>query len=256
MEGTNDIITSINKDGTFSYVNRALMEKLHYSESEIDTLSIGTIFFPGEQKKIKAIVTKDTHEIISDVQTIMVTKEGEMLHVEGAFSPFFEGGKKVSTIALFRDISKQKKMEEDLERERNQTEFLIDIMTHDLANIHQEIISMLDFLILNEDLPNETVGIIKEGISEIERATRLISSVRKISIVSKALPDLQCMDISLALLRGAIQARLAFPEKTLKLVTDVEHGEYFVVADEYLVDIFYSLLHNSLKHSKKKDVTI
>jgi signal transduction histidine kinase len=57
--------------------------------------------------------------------------------------------------------------------------------------------------------------------------------------------------------RSALQAtKQAFPKKTIRVDTNIHPDEYKVLADDFIIDLFYNLLHNAIKFDHKEKVDI
>ena len=257
IEGTNDLIHSIEPDGSFEFVNRAWLETLGYSEEDLKDISLKNILFPGHVKAHQDLISKVLKgEIRTNVEVILVTKSGDTRVMEGNLFPRKQNGHIVAATAFFRDITERKKTEEELAESKARNEFLVDLMVHDLMNINQEILSMLEILLMGPDTPPEQKGLIQEGLTELERASNLVSNVRKITQIYAKTPMTRLIDLYEVIASAARSADEAFPDKQLKLSTNLSFGQYSVMADRFLEDVFFSLFHNSMKFDKNQEVKI
>jgi signal transduction histidine kinase len=98
--------------------------------------------------------------------------------------------------------------------------------------------------------------LLKEILREVERSSDLIANVKKISQLYAETPASKKMDPAEALFSAAKAVESSFPEKTLKLNTNFRPGQYLVLADDYLKDVFQSLLHNAMKFDEKREVEV
>ncbi len=257
IEGTNDLIYSTTKDGNFEFVNRSWLETLGYSTQEADELNITDILFPGHLKQHQEITESIlSGEYLTDIEMTFLTKDMERVYVKGNIFPRQENGKIIGITGFFRDITDKKQTEKQLEDARIRAEFLVDLMVHDLTNINQEILSVFDVLLFDSAMPNHLESLIKEGVHEIERSSRLISNVRKISRLYAATPQQKTYDLHSAIqeIKPAIERE--FPDKKLNLDVRIPPNNYFVEADEYFDDVLFSLLHNSMKFGDSTDVKV
>ncbi len=257
IEGTNDLIHSVTPDGSFEFVNRAWLERMEYDSDEIDQLGLKDILFPGEMKKHQEVVSQILNGMSrTDVQTTFITKHGDAVHVEGNLFPRKEGNSIVAATGFFRDTTERKRAAKELKESRARIEFLADLMVHDLTNINQEILSTLEVLLYNPSLPRQLEGFIREGLDEIDRASKLISGVRKITRLDALPPVKKEWELTETVAKAAESVSKSFEDKELDLETNVEAGEYYIIADQYLDDVFYSLFHNSMKFDKSDRVKI
>ena len=235
IEGTNDMIHSVMADGSFEFVNRAWMEILGYIDGDIKKLRLENIIYVGHMKSHQELVEDILKgESRTGVEVTFVTKDGAMVHVEGNLFPHREGSKIISATGFFRDVTERKETEEQLKEARSRTEFLVDLMVHDLTNINQEILSTFEILLLTPDFPGTLTGFVNEGLTEVERASHLISNVRKITRLFAKQREEQTVDLSEAISIAIEKVQKEFPDKELLITTTLVAGQYLINADEYL----------------------
>jgi PAS domain S-box-containing protein len=257
VEGTNDLIQSVDEEGKFEFVNRAWFETLGYETKELDSLTLNEILFPGYVKKHTLLISQVLKgEIVTDVEVTFVSKSGDLVHLEGNLFPRKEGSKILAATGFFRDVTDRKEAEEKLKEARARTEFFVDLMVHDIANINQEVLSLLELIIFHKDLPSELKTLVVEGLTEVERASDLISNVKKIISVYSKEPETKRWDLFKALTDAVQEVDSAFADRTLNLNTSLSSGKYSVLADEFLKDVFFSLFHNSMKYDTSKTVNV
>ncbi len=99
-------------------------------------------------------------------------------------------------------------------------------------------------------------SIYSTGPREVERSSNLIANVKKISQLYAETSAAKKMDPAEAIFSAAKAVESRFPDKTLKLKTNFLLGQYHVLADDYLKDVFQSLLHNAMKYDERRDVEV
>ena len=257
IEGTNDLVHSMKRNGRFDFVNRAWLNTLEYSNEEVLDLTIENVIFPGSLKEYQANASRVfAGERLTNVETTFVSKSGTLVLTEGNLFPRHDGDKVVALQGFYRNVTERKKSEEKLQEERARAEFFVDLMTHDLTNINQEVLSTFEILLLDSTLPAPMTELLKEGLMEVERSSNLIANVKKISQLYAETPASKKMDPAEALSLAAMAVESSFPKKTLKLNTNFRPGQYLVLADDYLKDVFQSLLHNAIKFDEKREVEV
>lgn len=257
IEGTNDLVHSVRRDGHLDFVNRAWLNTLEYSDEEVLDLKIENVIFPGSLKEYQASASRVfAGEGLTNVETTFVSKSGTLIFTEGNLFPRNEGGKVVALQGFYRNITDRKKSEEKLREQRARTEFFVDLMTHDLTNINQEVLSTFEILLYDSSLPASMTALLKEGLREVERSSNLIANVKKISQLYAETPTAKKMDPAEVLFSAVKAVESSFPDKTLKLNVNFRLGQYLVLADDYLKDVFQSLLHNAMKFDEKQEVEV
>ena len=117
FENANDLIQSVDPEGRFLYVNRTWLETLGYEEHELPGLTIADILRADQLPhcmEIFGVVAGGTP--VSHVETVFVARDGREIPVEGNANAHFEGGRFMATRGIFRDITKRRRMEQELIR--------------------------------------------------------------------------------------------------------------------------------------------
>lgn len=115
FENANDMIQSVNPDGSLLQVNKKWQETLGYSKEELVNMNVWDIIHPDSLSHCKEIFQKVlSGETADNVDVVFISKKGEVVPVEGNINCRFEGGKPLFTRGIFRDISERKKAEEKL----------------------------------------------------------------------------------------------------------------------------------------------
>jgi len=112
-----DLIQSVAPDGRFLYVNAAWLRTLGYTQEEVGRLRLFDVIHPDSHPHCRLLIEKlregqDAVDIAAD----FLSKTGERIAVEGSASCRFEDGQVVATCAIFRNVSRRKRVEEELSR--------------------------------------------------------------------------------------------------------------------------------------------
>nr|WP_255668504.1 ATP-binding protein [Methanocella sp. CWC-04] len=137
--------------------------------------------------------------------------------------------------------------EEKLEKEKNNAELYVDLMSHDINNMNQSAAGFLEIALMRAGLPEDARHMLESALSSIKNSTVLIENVRKIQRISSGDSTMERMDLNSVILQ-AITNSLAHPEKKVS----VDFKERFkapVIASPLLVDVFLNIIGNSIKYS-------
>ncbi|MHA1479803.1 MAG: sensor histidine kinase [Candidatus Thorarchaeota archaeon] len=148
----------------------------------------------------------------------------------------------------FVEVAKRKKDEQRIELIHDHAEFFVDLMGHDLSNIHQAVSGIIELLIFNEDTPSSLNEIINEALHQVDRATNLITDVKKFRSIENKPSELVVIDLSETLSKAVRVVQESYPNKQLVIHTDLDSRNFKVYADEMLKDVFYCVLHNSMRN--------
>ena len=115
FDNATDLIQSISPEGNILFVNQAWKSTLGYSEAELENLSIFQIIHPEDLEHCQiAMQNLFCGELCVAIETRFVTKDGQIILVEGNVNCQLKDGSPVATRGIFRDITERKKVEIEL----------------------------------------------------------------------------------------------------------------------------------------------
>lgn len=124
FDNMNDMVQSVSPQGEIQYVNRAWLETLGYTASEVSSLNIFEVIHPEEHEHCQLELKRLIYgEQLHNVETRFVTKQGVVLNVEGSMNCRTKNGEPIATRGIFRDITQRKTQERQLERYRRDLEY-------------------------------------------------------------------------------------------------------------------------------------
>jgi PAS domain S-box-containing protein len=180
------------------------------------------------------------------------TLEARLRRKDGTYFPgeitvnylVYEG--KEYNCSYIRDITGRKQAAEALQEAKAQAELYIDLMGHDINNIHQ---AALGYLELARDMPGDKEEHLDMAMEALMRSTRLISNVRKLQKIPNTR---RVRDVDLCEVLGQVHGEYSrSPGKTVTLSLNGRQ-RCFVRADDLLRDVFSNLVGNAVKHTGKR----
>lgn len=122
MENANDLIQSVDPNGTFLYVNRAWKETMGYADEEIASLKVFDVISPACQSHCSLLFQQImSGKSIPRMEVQFTAKDGRIVELEGSINCSFVDGKPVVTRGIFRDITERKAMERSCSRAKSVT---------------------------------------------------------------------------------------------------------------------------------------
>jgi PAS domain S-box-containing protein len=257
VEGTSDLIFSIRSDGSFEFVNSAWLDTFQYSRKELDNLKILDIVFPGYRRRTEESITRifEGHKLTDYVSTY-VSKLGTPVQVEGRMFPQYENDKVTTVGVILSNITNQNRMIEEIQHEQNRVEYLMDLITHDLTNINQELLTALEVALYSSDLSSSLESMLRESLIEVERGSNLLYNVKQLMKIAKRPPRMKSCDVIETILAARDIIEKTFTNKEIALETNLDQSTYFVIADEYLLEVFKSLFYNALRFDSRDKIKI
>jgi signal transduction histidine kinase len=142
----------------------------------------------------------------------------------------------------------------EMKESKAQTELYVDLMAHDINNMNQIAMGFLELALEDTALDDETKEMVGKPIEVLKSSTRLIENVRKIQRITHNSLQKKAMDLGL-ILSEAIKQYPDVPGNDVHINYTLV-GDYQVLANEFLIDVFTNLIGNSIKHSTNGSVTI
>jgi PAS domain S-box-containing protein len=230
-----------------------------YTPTELAGKSFTRLIHPDDQDK----VLHSFKDSITEGKTLELGLEARGLRKDG--STFFyhvtstilkRDGEIDGVQAVILDITSMKEAQAKLQAEQDRIEFLNDLMVHDLINVNQGILSVLELQLRAPNLPEGAEELIELAVSQITRSTALIARMRRLSRIKSEVPQFEGRDVAASLQSAVESLEEELPAKTLQLATNIEAGKHIVLADSLLYDLFYNLLFRALQFTRQEEVQV
>ncbi len=194
---------------------------------------------------------------IGELEYRIIRKDGSIRWLHDNMRGLYSEDYKVTAIeGVLIDITERKEAEGLAFEARARAEFFNDLMVHDLTNIHQAIMSLLELVLLDSAIPSQAREFVQTALAQLARSSDLISKVKKFSLIDTAPVTLEQRDISEPLFAAADAIRDSYPQRKLHIKTLIAAGRYLAKADEFLYDLFFNLLHNAMRYDRRNEVHI
>lgn len=264
-ESAKDVIWTTDLNLKVTYISPASETVLGYKPEEL----IG--------KSVTSIMPKDTMELTREILAETLRLEGEVgkegydapplelefLHKDGSrfwteISRAFlrdDQDKPIGILGIARDITERKKTERQLEEAVATTAFYNDLMAHDISNLQQGIMSSMELMLDSGSLSEELESLAKSALAQTQRGAKLVTNVKKLASLGEE-SELVPADPYIALTEAIDMVKDSYPMLNIRINISFGEEQYSVMADEFLVDVFYNLLHNAVRMDKNDIVVI
>lgn len=186
LENINDIVQCVDSQGRFIYINKKWKDILGYSEKEIKKLNLFDIIHKSHHKACSKLFEEvKKGKKLENVETIFLTKKGKEIPVRGSVSPINEGGKFISTCAIFHDISEIKESENEFKEIFENAYDAIAIHepnTGRVLNVNKKCLELFGYT--KEEMLGTNIG-------EVSAKDQEHSQKKAVSLVKKALKEPQ-----------------------------------------------------------------
>ncbi|MBN1802785.1 MAG: PAS domain-containing sensor histidine kinase [Candidatus Lokiarchaeota archaeon] len=259
------------QDNRIKFFNQKMADELEYSYEEIMEWSLDDLMarvHPQDKDFMREQALKKQRgdlDVTNEYEYRLVTKSGKMKWVKNLSKTIYHEGR-LADLVFQVYITERKKMEEDLRKSELQykeaykrANFYKDIFAHDMNNILHGILTTVEFY---SDFLDEQEKI-KKGMelfdmvrNTAKRGTELISNIQKLSKVENSEIFLKKVEIC-AFLQEAIQfINNKEQDKKINIKNESNCNQFYVQANELLLDVFENVLSNAVIYNTSEIVEI
>lgn len=220
-------------------------------------------------KTLDEVVGKNDHELFADtaigdaimandrqvlrsntsimVEEVIQTPEGTRTYLSTK-TPYYNGNNEIiGVLGIARDISEMKRKEEEVKAARSKAELYLDLMGHDINNMHQVALGYLE-IVLDQPPEGRVNELIEKPIEVLNRSSRLIKNVMKLQKHSdRTYAD---RDINVCRVLADVQSENSAVGKKITMNLN-GHDRCLIRSNELLHDVFTNLLGNAIKHTEE-----
>ncbi len=188
---------------------------------------------------------------------IIKVKDGSKYLIEVNSSVLSDpNGKPISFISIIRDITEQNKTRELIELERNRAEFYMDLLSHDIGNLHQGLLAWTTILKARSNNESERIRGL-EKLEELEkRSIKLVRNVLLLSRLKDMGADLSPINLLPLIKKTVKDIKSLFGDREMDITISSDLKRAEVMAESILEEVFFNLLHNGIKFQYEDPVMI
>ncbi|HUV49721.1 MAG TPA: PAS domain S-box protein [Anaerolineae bacterium] len=246
VEGTDDLVTRVDSNGTFTYVNDTSEKIFGLSPGKCIGLSAFDFIHPDDSEKTKAAFAEWIRDRVSSItfENRQVSQSGQVHYMQWTInSKFDEDGNLIATNSIARDLTEIKLAEKRLKQYADTQEVLIREVNHRVTNNLSAIIGMLAM---------EEKHAVEEGSTYyLSFLQNLTARIRGLSLVHGLLSASGWQPLKLSLLceqilKGATQGALF--SKNLEISITPSQVIVSSTQAHHLAMVINELATNSIKH--------
>ncbi len=235
--------------------NDKICEILGYSREELMQTSWDNITHPDDLDKD----LENFHKLIAGeiesytLEKRFIRKDGDIVDTEVSIGCVRNPDNSIRYIAgLMRDITKRKQAEELLQDAKNQAELYLDLMGHDISNMHQIMLIQLEMALeMMEEkgkLGIDDIEVIWTPLRTLERSVNLIKKVRKLGQVRSGNYSLVPVDLG-PVLDEVVKEYSDSPGRDVTINYTPVCGQ-MVLANPLVKDVLNNLVDNAVRHTR------
>ena len=231
--------------------NRSIQMLLGYSEEEMRNMTAFDFLDHGEDdvKEHIGMVVKQGRSRIKRRRYRRM--DGSMIEIEATCSLIKDNGSDLICV-VSRDMTERLDYERRLLEERNKAELYLDILSHDIGNLHHGIMGFISLARLSGSNPQRARSYLDSIDSLTSRSVHLVENVMILNRLQSIVPKFSGMDLEKLILSSVESVKRSFP--TLDVHFEVEMDPMPPVKGFPAIEsVLYNLLHNAVKYQMKGD---
>jgi PAS domain S-box-containing protein len=204
-----------------------------------------------EELPMQEAAAKDAE--VKNAELDVLLPSGRRMTMLGNAIPLHDADGKVrGSVAAFVDITRRRKMERDLSDAKAQAELYLDLMGHDISNMHQIIMMQLELAlsVLDEEgrLEEKDREMLTTSLKTLDRSVNLIGNVRMLQKVRSG--EYKAVPLDLGhVIDDAVKIYSDIPGRDVTIKYAPSDG-HRVMASPLIKDVLGNLMDNAIKHSK------
>ncbi len=270
FENANDIIYTLDLDGNFTSVNKAMERLTGYPREEARAMNIAQLVAPNDHSLINQMIGgKVAENIRTTCELEIIAKDGHRVPLEVSTRPIVEEGWPVGVQAIARDIAERKRAEDEIRRLNAELEQRVVERTAELEAANRELEAFsysvshdlraplrgIDGFsqVLLEDYAQELDAQARHYLQRVRAATQrmgeLIDALLGLSRVSRGEMRREVVDLSGLAHSIASELQQAQPERSVTFV--IEDGVKANGDTRLLRVVLENLLGNAWKFTRQ-----
>ena len=249
---------TLSLSGNILQINKAAERLLDYSEDDILRRNLATFIHDENKREIVSQIVSEVSQgkNVEDFEMQFQKADGRSTWVS-VRATLLEYVDKSSNVALTAmDIDRRKNAEARENNERNRANLYLEVMTHDLNNINQSLLFSMGLIENLDDVPDRVKSMMQESSWHIRRSGRMTANMRALLRLRESPPTVEEVDFYDYLQIAKFAVEQDFPWKKLTLKTNIKKGEFLVAGHEYLHQVCFNILHNSMSFDEDNDVDV
>ena len=249
---------TLSMSGNILQINKAAERLLGYGESEILRRNLAT-FISGDAK------SEIVREVVSEVAQGKSLEDFEMQFQKADGRPvwvsvrvnlleYLDKSSNIGFMAM--DIDRRKNAEAREKNERERANLYLEVFTHDLNNINQSLLFSLGLVENLDSLPENVMSMIQQSSWDIRRSGRMTANMRALLRLRESPPTIEEVDLYDYIQIAKFAVEEDFPWKKISFTTNIKNGEFLVAGHEYLHQVCFNIIHNSLSYNENAEVEI
>ncbi|MBN1539146.1 MAG: GAF domain-containing sensor histidine kinase [Candidatus Thermoplasmatota archaeon] len=155
-----------------------------------------------------------------------------------------------------RDVTGRSIMEDRVRRSKSETEFYMDLLSHDISNINTSVLGFLEMMESGVNRSNATQRFINIVRNEIRRSSNMVHKVKVLARVQKEAPVLKRTDVSKGIVTNFDVIKRQYPDRTLILEHDPGLSPVRITCDDLFDELVKNIFQFEIEGTKDEKVVL
>ena len=246
QRGIVDMMIILNPDSTIQSINQTVVDLLSYSENELISQPFKILFEDKSLEQVKKITVEDGH--FSDIEIIFLAKDGRRIPASCSAS-ILKGkeGEELGVLYIAKDVSRLKKIEEELKIKNNDLNTFIYKASHDLKGPLVSVMGLTGMVgyEIKDPVALHYFDMIHKTTSNLNN---ILKNLIEIASVEKAKKERQKIDFNDKVTKVLESLILTSEYTKVKVNNSIEVEKEFYGNARMIFSVLQNILENSFKY--------
>lgn len=257
LDNLSDAVIELGTDTKLIYVSPHVKDIYGYEPDDM----IGRSLLDFVREEDRGTITDLFNRSVADREVMNFEfgsshKERGHLHLSFSARVVEKKDGNLSVVGILQDVTEKIHSRRQIEVEKNRAEFYLDLLSHDIGNIHQGLqvwTEMARSPSTSEENRDRALG----KIEELEkRSLRLVRNVLLLSRLKDRKPIMEVVDIIPFAEKSIQDIKTMFDERSMEITFTKHDDSVLVMGETVIEEIFFNLLHNAVKFQYDEIVRI
>jgi signal transduction histidine kinase/uncharacterized protein YigA (DUF484 family) len=236
----------------------------YFIPGEVQGDGTGFVFVEDPNKVTKPRETPQSWHELDLLYFAMYDRQGKMLgyiQLDYPIDGKIPTKETMETMEAFASIAtiaiENSAMFEDLGEAKEQVKMYLDLLSHDVGNLVNPVNAYLEIVLGTTTLTPDQYKYLSSALEANRSTIHIIRNVRRSAqMLETTGVELVPMNLAKTVRQAAAEAKTAFLGKEVNVRLSLPEQDEWVVADNFLDDVIYNLLTNSIKYDEHEEVII
>jgi len=232
-------------------VEDSLSDFYNYQDAYVMAVILASIFVLVVATYLGNIVTRPLQILVDGTKRIA---DGDMNYrLNGRLS---KGGYEfVNVASSFNEMTEKLGYNmSDLKKAKEEIEFYLDVLTHDVGNMNQSVLGYLELMNMEGNLSDKSMYLKMAEVS-VKRIIHMVENVKAMSLIKSKERNFYPVNLTEIMEKAIETVRDIHITRYISLKSDLP-ADKTIMADEFIYNLFFNLFNNSVIHNKNSDVYI